>query len=418
MFYHADTKQYGSGSQTSNAIAVSMGLVDAKDKKAVIENIVKDIQQRNYSLTSGDIGFHYLLKVLNDAGRNDIIFKMNNRTDVPGYGYQIVNGATALTESWQGLPIVSNNHLMLGHLMQWFYEGLAGISQAANSVGYKNIVIRPQVVGDITHAAASFQSPYGEIRSAWKKTGSSFELNVTVPANTTADNLSAGCKSRRLKSGSGNYSYKITLKDCKVKKNYCILFFVLMISQNPFAQSPRSVIDFNKDWKFYLGNDSTAINTNYNDAAWRKLSLPHDWSIESNFIKDAPATNQGGSLPGGIGWYRKTFIVPLSSKDKNVSIEFDGVYKNSEVWINGHYLGKRPYGYSSFSYDLTPHLFFNKQNVIAVKVDNSQQPDSRWYTGSGIYRNVRLVINKINAFIKRVELFVTYRKISKDKIVP
>ncbi len=211
MFYHANTKQYGSGSQTSNAIAISMGLVNDKDKKVVIENIVKDIEQRNYSLTSGDIGFHYLLKVLNDAGRNDIIFKMNNRTDVPGYGYQIAHGATALTESWQGLPIVSNNHLMLGHLMQWFYEGLAGISQAVNSVGYKNIVIRPQVVGDITHAAASFQSPYGEIRSAWKKTGNSFELNVTVPANTTATIYLPGTI-RAVKAGSGNYNYKVTLK--------------------------------------------------------------------------------------------------------------------------------------------------------------------------------------------------------------
>jgi hypothetical protein len=211
MFYHANTKQYGSGSQTANAIAISMGLVNEKDKKAVVENIVKDIQQRNYSLTSGDIGFHYLLKVLNDAGRNDIIFKMNNRTDVPGYGYQIVNGATALTESWQGLPIVSNNHLMLGHLMQWFYEGPAGISQAENSVGYKNIVIRPQVVGDITHAAASFQSPYGEIRLAWKKTGKSFELNVTVPANATATIYLPGAD-KAVKVGSGNYNYMSILK--------------------------------------------------------------------------------------------------------------------------------------------------------------------------------------------------------------
>ncbi len=156
----------------------------------------------------------------------------------------------------------------------------------------------------------------------------------------------------------------------------------------------RQTIDFNANWKFYLGNDSNAINPTYNDAKWRTLSLPHDWSIESNFIKDAPATNQGGSLPGGIGWYRKTFIIASSAKNKIVSIEFDGVYKNSEVWINGKYLGKRPYGYINFSYDLTSHLFFDKQNVIAVKVDNSQQPDSRWYSGSGIYRDVKLVMVK------------------------
>ena len=146
-----------------------------------------------------------------------------------------------------------------------------------------------------------------------------------------------------------------------------------------------------------MGNDSTAINTNYNDAAWRTLSLPHDWSIEGAFSKDHPATTQGGALPGGIGWYRKAFTVPVSSQEKNVSVEFDGVYRNSEVWINGHYLGKRPNGYISFQYDLTPYLKFGtEKNVIAVKADNSQQPNSRWYTGSGIYRSVRMVIkNKI-----------------------
>jgi len=211
MYFHPETKQYGSGSQTSNAIAISMGLVDAKDKNAVVENIVKDIQERNYGLTSGDIGFHYLLQVLTDAGRNDIIFAMNNRTDVPGYGYQLAKGATALTESWQALPNVSNNHLMLGHIMQWFYEGLAGISQVGNSVGYKNIIIRPQVVGDITHATANFQSPYGEIRSAWKRTGNNFELKVTIPANTTGVIYLPGA-GQAVKVGSGNYIYQVKLK--------------------------------------------------------------------------------------------------------------------------------------------------------------------------------------------------------------
>lgn len=199
-----------------------------------------------------------------------------------------------------------------------------------------------------------------------------------------------------------------------MKKKYCILFLVLLLLQNSSAQSPRSVIDFNNDWKFFLGNDSNAFRINYNDAAWRKLSLPHDWSIESDFSKDAPATNQGGSLPGGIGWYRKSFTVPASSKNKNVSIEFDGVYKNSEVWINGRYLGKRPYGYSSFSYDVTAHLFFNKPNVLAVKVDNSQQPDSRWYTGSGIYRDVKLV-SYGNIFIEEHGIFITTKNINGQK---
>lgn len=186
MYFHPETKQYGSGSQTSNAMAVSFDLVNEKDKAAVIENIVKDIQQRNYALTCGDIGFHHLLKVLYDAGRSDVIYKMNNRNDVPGYGYQIAKGATALTESWLAAPIVSNNHFMLGHLMEWFYAGLAGIQQAESSIAYKKIVIKPEVVGDVTNAKASFQSPYGLIKSEWVKTTSSFNLQVEIPANSTA----------------------------------------------------------------------------------------------------------------------------------------------------------------------------------------------------------------------------------------
>ena len=115
-----------------------------------------------------------------------------------------------------------------------------------------------------------------------------------------------------------------------------------------------------------------------------------------NSAKENPATPEGGALPGGIGWYRKTFTVPASSKDKKVYIDFDGVYQKSTVWINGHELGFRPNGYISFEYDLTPYLKFGGKNIIAVKVDNSVQPNSRWYSGSGIYRNVWLVTtNKI-----------------------
>ena len=169
----------------------------------------------------------------------------------------------------------------------------------------------------------------------------------------------------------------------------------------------RSVIDFDKDWKFFLGNDSKAVSLNYNDAKWRILNLPHDWSIEGSFSEKNPATNQGGALPGGIGWYRKTFTVPISAKNKNVFIEFDGIYQNSEVWINEHYLGKRPNGYISFQYELTPYIKPAQKNIIVVKVDNSQQPNSRWYTGSGIYRNVRLLVTNPIAAVAHWGTFVT-----------
>jgi hypothetical protein len=185
-FFNKQTMQYGTGSQTANAMAVYMKLVEPQYKDSVVENIVKDIRKRNNSLTAGDIGYRYLLKVLQQEGRSDVIFDMNSRSDVPGYGYQLAKGATALTESWQAYEDASNNHFMLGHLMEWFYDGLAGISQADSSVAYKRIVIRPEPVGDITSAAASYKSVYGIIKSEWKKTGTNFSLHVAIPANSTA----------------------------------------------------------------------------------------------------------------------------------------------------------------------------------------------------------------------------------------
>jgi len=159
---------------------------------------------------------------------------------------------------------------------------------------------------------------------------------------------------------------------------FCVLLLAGVVC---FANSrPGRRVSFNQDWQFRLG-----------DSEWRRLNLPHDWSIEGEFSETAPAGTGGGALPGGTGWYRKSFTIPTTSKGKLIFIEFDGVYRNSEVWINGHYLGKRPYGYSTFEYELTPHLIYGaKPNVIEVKVDNSQQPNSRWYSGSGIYRNVWL----------------------------
>ena len=175
-------------------------------------------------------------------------------------------------------------------------------------------------------------------------------------------------------------------------KWYSVLVLMVVGLVSAQAQiSPRKVDLFNSNWKFYLGNDSTARNENYNDSQWRQLTLPHDWSIEGAFSEKNPTGQGGGGLPTGIGWYRKSFMVPASAQGKNVFVDFDGVYCNSEVWINGHYLGRRPNGYISFQYDLSPYLHYGAaNNVIAVKVDNSAQPNSRWYSGSGIYRNVWL----------------------------
>ena len=150
-------------------------------------------------------------------------------------------------------------------------------------------------------------------------------------------------------------------------------------------------MDFGEGWRFQLGDEPQAMNVAFADEDWRLLNLPHDWAIEGDFSEDNPSGTGGGALPGGIGWYRKTFVPEKADADKKYRIVFDGVYMNSEVFLNGVSLGHRPYGYITFSYDLTPHLKWGEKNVIAVRVDNSEQPNSRWYSGCGIYRNVWLV---------------------------
>jgi beta-galactosidase len=170
-----------------------------------------------------------------------------------------------------------------------------------------------------------------------------------------------------------------------------LLALLLGLSSSVIGQQ-RVTLDFDRGWRFRLGDVPNGQDPSLNDSSWRVLDLPHDWSIEGEFSEKNPAGASGGALPGGIGWYRKTFTIPANDTSQLVFVEFDGVYRNSEVWINGHYLGKRPYGYSSFSYGLTPYVRYGAAgNLIAVRVDNSQQPNSRWYSGSGIYRHTRLV---------------------------
>lgn len=192
-----------------------------------------------------------------------------------------------------------------------------------------------------------------------------------------------------------------------------ITLLYLLVANLLNAQS-RQVINFNSSWRFFLGDTTAAKEIAFNDSKWRVLNVPHDWSIEGDFSEKHSTTFNQGALPAGIGWYRKSFTLPASSKDKKVYINFDGVYRNSEVWINGKYLGKRPNGYISFRYDLTPYLKFGKEkNIIAVKVDNSLQPSSRWYTGSGIYRKVWLeVTNKIA--LDKYETFITTSPVGKN----
>jgi beta-galactosidase len=175
---------------------------------------------------------------------------------------------------------------------------------------------------------------------------------------------------------------------------------------------PRIRDSFDFDWKFYQGDVPAAQVPDFDARAWQDLHLPHDWSIEGAYDENAPSSGAGGYLPTGVGWYRKQFRLPESYRDRLVTLEFDGVYQNSEVWINGRSLGVRPCGFVPFAYELTPHLNLSGENVVAVRVDNSRQTNCRWYSGSGIYRHTWLhATNEVH--IKHGEMFVTYPRVSK-----
>jgi beta-galactosidase len=164
----------------------------------------------------------------------------------------------------------------------------------------------------------------------------------------------------------------------------------LAVAAGP-AHVQRQRLSMDPGWHFALGDSTGVERPGFDDHAWRRLDLPHDWSIEGTMRQDAPGGGRMGFYPGGVGWYRKTFRLPAGSRGARASLEFDGVYMNSDVWINGIHLGQRPYGYISFAYDITQHLVPGV-NVVAVRVDNSAQPNSRWYSGSGIYRHVWLTL--------------------------
>ena len=197
------------------------------------------------------------------------------------------------------------------------------------------------------------------------------------------------------------------------KKHWTIIYcLIVILSAASQLESARSVQDFDFDWKFLKADMAGAQAPEFDDSDWRDVQLPHDWSIEGPYSEEFASGT--GFLPGGIGWYRKTFTLNESDRDKRIYIEFGGVYNNSEVWINGKALGKRPFGYISFQYELTPHVTFGeKENVLAVRVDHSEFADSRWYTGSGIYRHVRLCI-KDPLHIEHWGVFVTTPVVNED----
>lgn len=216
----------------------------------------------------------------------------------------------------------------------------------------------------------------------------------------------------------------------RFQKSVLIIFIVFAIST--FASGQKEIVNvnfgnysFDKNWFFSKGSQQGAEQADYNDSGWRSLNLPHDWSIEdlpdqsdSNvigpFSKASPGATSTGYTIGGEGWYRKKFKLSPKDKNKSVSIIFDGVYMNCDVWINGHHLGNHPYGYTAFAYDLTNHLNRNgKANTIAVRVCNEGK-NSRWYTGSGIYRHVSLII-KNPLHVNQWGVYITTPVVTKAK---
>ncbi len=175
---------------------------------------------------------------------------------------------------------------------------------------------------------------------------------------------------------------------------------------------------FDKDWRFHLAEEPTGfwsewMTRSFDDRSWRRLDLPHDWSIELPRDPNGPSGPEGGHFVGGVGWYRKRFHVPESWRGKRVAVRFEGVFKNAEFWVNDHYVGQHPYGYSSFTVDLTRYLDTGAENVLVVRVDTSAPKHSRWYSGSGIYRHVWLLVTDL-AHIAEGGLYVTTPEVSAE----
>lgn len=190
------------------------------------------------------------------------------------------------------------------------------------------------------------------------------------------------------------YSLFLIVKDvqrCSVSAVRVLLFLLFLLLQVSLIGQGRSSVNFDQGWRFFQGDSLIYRDMGFNDNKWKLVNLPHDWSIAGPFSDGYLTSQAEGGLPAGIGWYRKSFVLRKKASSDRYFIDFGGVYRRSIVWINGHELGARSSGYASFRYELTPYLLDGKKNVIAVRVDNSAQPDSRWYSGSGIYRSVTLI---------------------------
>ena len=198
-FYHADTGLYGNGSQTSLSCALYQGLVEPENRERVLNNLVAAVEKANNHIDTGILGAKYILNALTENNRADVAYRMASQKDLPSWGWWLEQGATTLWEQWNGTE--SRNHIMFGDISAWFYKGLAGINLDPAAPGFKRFVIKPNVVGDLTAARASYESVRGRIVSDWKVVNGRFELTVTIPANTTATVCLPACGADSVREG-------------------------------------------------------------------------------------------------------------------------------------------------------------------------------------------------------------------------
>ncbi len=185
-FYDAGKRSYSTGSQCANAIPLVMKICEEANRAAVLDAIVADVRAHGNAITAGDVGYRYLLRALADGGRSDVVYAMNNQSEKPGYGYQLKMGATSLTEAWDARAASSQNHFMLGQIIEWFYRDLVGIQCDPTGWGFKKIIFKPTLAGDLTWVKGHYDSIYGRISSSWKRDDGAFTFDVVIPPNTTA----------------------------------------------------------------------------------------------------------------------------------------------------------------------------------------------------------------------------------------
>jgi hypothetical protein len=185
-FFDHHNNYYGTGSQTAQAMPLAFGMVPVEYREDVIRQLVNNVESLGDQQTAGDVGFRYLIRALIDAGRSDVLYRMNTRTNKPSYGCMIENGVTSLPEAWDGNPLGSQNHCMLGHIQEWFMSGLVGIDQEEDSIGFERIVIKPAAPQGLEKVSGYYDSVRGRIESEWAVEGQTFTLRVQIPANSTA----------------------------------------------------------------------------------------------------------------------------------------------------------------------------------------------------------------------------------------